>query len=60
MEVIHPTGPPSSTQDLLGKIVVGMAILAPEIDGMEQGQQLKMMEFFGAMVDAVLSERVRA
>ncbi|UTF49407.1 hypothetical protein NLA06_12655 [Desulfomicrobium sp. ZS1] len=50
----------NNNQDLLGKIVVGMATLAPVIDGMEQEQRLKMMEFFGAMVDAAISERARA
>lgn len=46
--------------DPLGKIAVGMATLAPEVDAMEQEQKLKMMELFGAMVDAALSERARA
>lgn len=46
--------------DALDKIVVGMAAMAPEVDAMEQEQKLKMMEMFGAMVDAALSERARA
>jgi uncharacterized protein YukE len=46
--------------DPLGKIAVGMATLAPEVDAMGQEQKLKMMELFGSMVDAAIAERAKA
>jgi len=49
-----------NTHDALDKIAVCMATMAPEIDAMENGQRLMMMELFGSMVDAAIAERAQA
>jgi len=55
----QPTHRQTSSQALLDKIVVAMAVMAPEIDAMEQELRLKAMEIFGVMIDDVLADQAR-
>lgn len=50
----------SGTPDVLDKIVVGMAAVAPEVDAMDEKSKLKAFELFGSMVDAAIAERAKA
>ncbi|NLW80887.1 MAG: hypothetical protein GXY42_04340 [Desulfovibrionales bacterium] len=47
----------SGTPDVLDKIVVGMAAIAPEVDAMDEKSKLKAFELFGSMVDAAIAEK---